>query len=141
MQKFEKHHDYLWSNGVFMREELAWGDFVYSDEHLHYTSEWLQKRIQNLDLRFNNLCVTVNTEPNEAISKVEVFPNPADGIVSVKHPRFAEAQPLALCDLTGKIILTQFLGSETSTVNITHLKPGCYYVKVGSQKPVKFIKR
>jgi hypothetical protein len=140
MKKFEKYHNYLKSNGVFMREELAWEDYQYSEEHLHYTSDWLQKRIQNLDLRFNNLCIPVNNEHEEDGTTTLIFPNPAEDIITIKSNKKAEAQSIILYDLTGKQLMKQANISETNTISVKHLKPGYYFIKVGTQNPVKLIK-
>ena len=52
--RFKENHDYLFQNGVYRREPIAWSAFYYSSSDFTYLSTWLNKRHDYLDQLFNS---------------------------------------------------------------------------------------
>jgi len=76
----------------------------------------------------SNPIVITSAQNSLAISKFEVFPNPATGKVTVKTNCIGTIQIL---DLLGKVILTQ-PATGLDELNISKLATGVYTVKVGN---------
>lgn len=66
----------------------------------------------------------------EAFSKVKLYPNPSNGIVRIKTE---SAIDLMVIDITGKVVYTmKDVNSETS-IDLSSLQKGVYFVKMLSQ--------
>ena len=80
--------------------------------------------------------VTVDVSPctgiNElASNSISIYPNPSYGFVKIiLAPQFINKSSVAIYDALGKLIVTQELGSEVNSLNITELKNGMYIYKV-----------
>jgi hypothetical protein len=80
--------------------------------------------------------VTVDVSPCTGINELEsnlisIYPNPSFGFVKIiLTTQFVNNSSIAIYDALGKLILTQELGSEINTLNISELKNGMYTYKV-----------
>ncbi|WP_421753260.1 LamG-like jellyroll fold domain-containing protein [Croceimicrobium sp.] len=61
----------------------------------------------------------------------EVYPNPAQGPIQVSHPGIHEGR-LELISLGGKILLSQALKGEASTIDTEELEAGLYLLRLQS---------
>jgi hypothetical protein len=79
-------------------------------------------------------CLTASVAENTAENIVfSAFPNPASGLVTIKHNLQADGQ-LMITDITGKIVKNQRIvaGSANVQVDISDLRPGVYVYSLQS---------
>lgn len=67
-------------------------------------------------------------------SAIEMFPNPSNGLVSIRGIK--EATEITVFDLLGHVILKQNAGSGTSTLDLRSFPQGFYSVELKSEKAV-----
>jgi hypothetical protein len=67
-----------------------------------------------------------------------VFPNPASDIISVKINPLLLGQNYKITDQLGRLILTDKLQSEITSVNINELPFGIYFFTIGENKMQSF---
>ena len=58
-----------------------------------------------------------------------VYPNPVRGLLRLRLPNYLPASQLTLHDLQGRVVMQQKL-SGSQTIDVTHLPPGLYTVKL-----------
>ncbi len=64
------------------------------------------------------------------ISKIEVYPNPADNIVNIKVDATILNADYSICDISGQTLLFGRIHSDNHKVNITNLSKGVYFLVV-----------
>jgi hypothetical protein len=80
----------------------------------------------------------LNIQQNSDLSGVEMFPNPANGVVNFKSGKNAEITFVEIFDIYGKLVLAKdFTSSSDYSMNIQDLKSGIYSVKISS--PASFV--
>ena len=65
----------------------------------------------------------------------KIYPNPATQKVSIKVPEYFDGK--ATCTirtLDGRTVNSQELTSRTSTIDISHLQPGAYFITIADEK-------
>lgn len=75
---------------------------------------------------------TTDVQQKQAL-KMEVFPNPATGLLYIKLDESAHA---VLADISGKVILEQDLVAGQQSLAIPGVSPGIYLLKVQSDKGI-----
>jgi hypothetical protein len=65
--------------------------------------------------------------PSVFADKLAIFPNPAENVIKieVENTEFKEGN-LSIYDMSGRLLMTQFIGSKTSLINVNHLNAGEY---------------
>jgi hypothetical protein len=63
-----------------------------------------------------------------------VYPNPASDIISVKINPLLLGQNYKIIDQVGRIVLTDKLQSEITSININELPIGIYFLTIGENK-------
>lgn len=125
---FAQEHARLSGNWAYVREALAWPEFVHDPAQLAYLEAWLQARLAYLDTRFNAPC-----EPSaiaEAGTPVfGLFPNPANTHVTVLTTEPAAAR-IRLTDAIGRNVLQQTLYGPRNEMDVSMLAPGLYQATV-----------
>jgi len=81
----------------------------------------------------------------EVINKISIVPNPAGGIINVKHPKVGINATLLITCTNGKSLIHQSVlkGTTNTSVDIHQLTSGLYYLSIydnGKQYSVSFIK-
>jgi hypothetical protein len=81
----------------------------------------------------------VSSDPSQAIS---LFPNPAHGSIQLKCKPPNLGLTYTLLDNMGKSVLSETIISEITTLDVTHLASGMYFVIVENESfpKQKFIK-
>ncbi|CAN5435711.1 hypothetical protein BH10BAC1_BH10BAC1_13980 [soil metagenome] len=64
-------------------------------------------------------------------TQISVFPNPTTGIVNIKTP-FSEKTTIEIVNILGKKMLQTTLSSSDSTLNLSHLPKGIYFLQATS---------
>lgn len=74
--------------------------------------------------------------------EVTVFPNPASDIITLEITGFENntKRSLTIYNNIGQTVTTQAINSNRTTINISHLKPGIYFVK-WADRHARFVKK
>ncbi|MCB0579611.1 MAG: zinc-dependent metalloprotease [Phaeodactylibacter sp.] len=72
--------------------------------------------------------------------KVGIFPNPAKERLTVAHAGFSEPQPVAITDMLGRMQYRGLMRSSREIVPLTNLPAGTYWLRVGEELPLPFVK-
>ena len=73
---------------------------------------------------------------------IDLYPNPATDVINVVG--ILDSTTASIIDIQGKIVLSTVINSSHSTINITTISKGVYFLKVNGvdvQKTITFIKR
>lgn len=68
-----------------------------------------------------------NTGVSELLNNVIVFPNPAENIVFISN---AKNSTVTITEISGRLLLSQFVDSNSEEIDITNLNSGLYIVSI-----------
>jgi len=94
----------------------------------------------------NNIAIPSSNEAiNKPVQSVTIFPNPSSSIINMIPVNGYDLNnnTVHILDATGKILINQKVFSSNKSINISSLKSGVYFLKIGSgtdQKMIKLIK-
>lgn len=130
-ERINSAHDFLFDNGLYDKEESAW-EYVYSESDLDYLFNWLEKRIDFLDVYFGDITAVDNIEYAESFG---VFPNPTFDFISIKgdHNKNDEVK---IINLLGEQIASYRNIDSGDQINVSNLNSGMYILDAGSNKTV-----
>ena len=123
-------HQYAQANG--MNEALL--DFV-NEDHVPWNSndtKMTQVINFNRDFLYNIVCVLADVDEQNMTESLQVFPNPANDLVTVQVSGFAGEINIRITDLTGKIVISQTQIVSEGQFNITTdgLSAGMYSLEL-----------
>lgn len=84
--------------------------------------------------------------PTEEVITVEVsvkvFPNPAASIINIEFSEFADVNnvPAVLINAQGVVVKKVIVNNKKTSVSVSNLIPGIYFLRVGSGKSMKVLK-
>jgi hypothetical protein len=73
-------------------------------------------------------------------ANVKVYPNPASELLQLKVDAQNIGANYQIIDDLGRIVATGTIVDTTTEVVVSSLKTGLYFLKIGEQTPVKFMK-
>ena len=82
---------------------------------------------------------TLSVDPFST-SSVKIYPNPASDFLQLEVAAENIGTAYQIFDDLGRIVATGTMVDTTTEVSVSSLKTGLYFVKIGEQKPLKFIK-
>jgi hypothetical protein len=98
-----------------------------------------------MQLGLPNLYVTEDTNyvPVSVVDKytppaINIYPNPATTVLTVSSP--ANITHISISNLTGQEVYHSDYNSEAIKVDISTLRPGCYFIKINGTEARKFTK-
>ena len=95
-------------------------------------------RLKMVDLDGRHQFSSISRISNDAQGvKLSLYPNPAVDIITILSDRSGES---VITNNTGQSIQRLWLFNGSQSVNISHLKPGMYFLKSGG-KVISFIKK
>lgn len=130
---FRQNHDYLYHNGAYNREQLAWPDYEYSSDHLDYISQWIDNRLNYLDVLFTQPCLSLAVAEIEMnANNYDVFPNPAKQNVSVISK---EGLPFSiqLYNNLGQLVKEQEMSTGSMQLSLDQINSGIYFLKISDE--------
>ena len=80
-----------------------------------------------------HLTITVGIDDHDLAGSVKVFPNPANSMLNVQWAMGNEAATIELLDVTGKLLRTISATGETTSINVSSLADGMYFVRVTTE--------
>ena len=87
---------------------------------------------------------TLGTPDFEFSNYFTLYPNPVSDVLTIKTKQDAEIQSLEVYDILGQLVIAVPNAKAVSTVDVSRLTTGSYFIKVKSNKGssgVKFIKK
>lgn len=132
MGLFNGSHDLLLRNGVYTREEMAWSGFQYTAEELVYMSNWLQNRLEFLDVAFSKNCESMSI--NDAFAKAEkpnLYPNPTQDVIYFDWNGMEDFN-LSVYNTAGKLVFKEQINGVKKEVSLKGLGSGVYMVVLDS---------
>ncbi|HNW69737.1 MAG TPA: T9SS type A sorting domain-containing protein [Bacteroidales bacterium] len=119
---------YYFTNEYFSRFKI-----IGSEQKLHLfdLSPYLSNYLNNQ---------SANTTEVTADNSIMIYPNPAKDILSVTLNKAVSEKNYSIADISGKIILSGFLQNDSSNINIRKLKKGTYFLKIGPDHVITWVK-
>jgi len=124
------HHNNLYNNGVYSREEMAWPDYSYNSDAVNYMSNWIEHRIGILDELFANLCNIQNNPAKRNTPECLLFPNPSTGALGIVHKHFGERAEFTIRDHFGRMLKHGQLHRHTTHLNFSDIPAGMYHITI-----------
>ncbi|MDR0798211.1 MAG: CotH kinase family protein [Dysgonamonadaceae bacterium] len=115
---FYENYNYLLQNGVYAREQMAWTSYSYNVQDLSYMSDWITKRINYLDRKFNEGTDIKTIQESSSYTDVDVrVYNMSGQIVKFVHLDFVEKDLLlSKLSLPAGIYIVQIQNSNLCEV-------------------------
>lgn len=85
----------------------------------------------------------LSTDENDIVSNITLFPNPAQNEITISRKGDLQINSAQIIDIAGRVVNSFIVENLTTTVNISELKLGVYFLKVegqSSSQSLKFIK-
>ena len=131
----EKNYRYLKRNGVYQREQLAWPTFDGNLTDLSDLNQWLNNRLIQLDLLFEEDCIPViNFDPKDTYSfqqEILVYPTPTTDLLYIDYKNKKEVVG-RLFNATGALILDFPIKYGHQTKDLSHLEQGLYLLYINN---------
>jgi hypothetical protein len=74
-------------------------------------------------------CATAINNVNGAVPSLNIYPNPANGKVTVSFDSYQKGDQLLIANTLGQVLLQQAITSKVNTIALDHLAKGIYYVR------------
>jgi hypothetical protein len=87
---------------------------------------------------------TLGTQDFEFLNYFTVFPNPANEVLNITNAKNIEVQSIAVYDVLGQLVIAIPNAKSVSTIDVSNLRTGNYFIKIKSDKgnsSTKFIKK
>ncbi len=123
---------HLYQNDIYNKEALVWTKYEFKPSYLNEIRNWLDERIEYLDIFFKNLCSGSTGTENQLTSyTLKVYPNPAKYIITIElNEQASKTESMfELFNLKGQKIIHGSFTSETK-VDLNNLSSGMYILKV-----------
>jgi hypothetical protein len=96
------------------------------------------------DLKDYEITVSTTNNVNSVMSKsFSVYPNPMNEIANISLSN-GKIQEITICDMTGKVLISEKYNSSKKQINISNLMNGMYTIKIQSESKIyttKVLKR
>ncbi len=80
-----------------------------------------------------------NISEDANFSKIKIYPNPAAEEVTIEYPALEKAERVYLLNTSGIIIKEQAAEKEKSSLRISEIPAGIYFIRIDSGKPHKVV--
>jgi hypothetical protein len=115
-------------------ESMSWGDIIKNDPNGFAV-------IDDLELVYDIL-TSVNDEFNE--SDVMAFPNPTDGLISLKINKTTTNAYIRLFDIVGNMLIERQAEGDMTQLDLKNFTPGIYFLHIRhdmNEKTIKIVKQ
>lgn len=134
MALFQSSHDAILNNGGYEREEMAWPEYTYNPEELTYMNNWLQARMDYLDVEFDKSCLPLSTNDlSEQLLAPKLFPNPTNDIVNFDLKQGDEFE-VSVFNTAGQLVIQDKLSGNKKNISLNRLGKGTYLIVLKSDK-------
>jgi spore coat protein H len=126
--KIKTNNDYLLTNNVYEREQLAWPAYHYDTAQLMYPATWLTSRLAYLDNAYRPTATALGTASAHAEATLQLYPNPASDYLNVELK--AGPAQLTIQDVSGHTVLQASLAAGASRLALSKLPKGLYVATI-----------
>lgn len=131
---FNTQFNYLKLNGIYERDFKVWQDCeIFDYNSIEYTIEWLQNRLNYLDIVFNNQEMLTNIHEHKLIEKTgfKIYPNPASNFIYFKGTKENyTVEKISIFNFLGQTSILNSVSENKGRINISNLKNGVYLIVV-----------
>jgi aminopeptidase YwaD len=88
----------------------------------------------NRDFLYNIVCVLADVDAQNMLQAANIFPNPADDMVTIQLPGFSGELTIRVTDLAGKTVYSQVstITDGQVSLNTENLSAGMYALEIRS---------
>ncbi|MBK9256515.1 MAG: CotH kinase family protein [Saprospiraceae bacterium] len=133
LNMFVANQELLIKNGIYERESLTWPDYAVDSEGIDYISDWIKKRLDFLDVKFNETCTPVSVTDESGLINPTIFPNPTNDLIYFDKTHFSDFNVIVSNKL-GKVVLHRKITNEDKSLSLKHLENGIYFINVGAEE-------
>ena len=134
MELIRAQYEALVELGAYEIEHEVWPEFEVDASELDYIAEWLEARLNWLDVEINSACGTWGEDEMADNGGVEVFPNPAKDRLFVRFAEpVTEAVSVRLYDMTGRLAYATTALDQVFSIPTQTLSNGIYTLLVYHQ--------
>jgi len=135
MSIFNSNHNFLESNGLYNRENLAWSDYTYNNGDLTYLSNWITSRLASLDIKFTEDCIPLSINENNIKSRmVIIYPNPTNDLIYINSKMFHDYK-VSIYNNLGQVVLQEFFKNQYNiSISLGNFKNGIYFIKFENEE-------
>jgi hypothetical protein len=123
------HASYLWSNGANTQTIAVSVSGTYSVFVPKGQGGFIAS--QGYDLNMSNPCVLSAIKEQSEEKDLLIYPNPVEDILNIACN--AAIAQVKVYDVFGKIHYSCAIAEASAQINLSHLQPGLYFVKINSQ--------
>lgn len=135
MSLFISNHNYLETNGIYSRENLAWTNYNYNNLDLDYMSSWITNRLAYLDAKLTDDCIPLSTEESIINSRFfTIYPNPTTDLIYLKSNEEFNDMNIYIYNILGQIVLQDIFSPSNNSISLQNLKRGIYFIKLENEK-------
>jgi spore coat protein CotH len=132
---FQKNFDYLYNNGVYEREKMAWTAFQLDEieDQFDYMGNWIRRRLNFLDERFE-YDPTWQPPVEESVTSVKkddvkLYPNPVSDDLYIESGAYNDLN-IRIYNSNGQLVLSSPIGKGENKLSVKGLKNGVYLVRI-----------
>lgn len=126
--RFQYAYDLLKANNVYTRETLVYPNYPFDQESFDYIVDWIQNRMDFLDIYFDYQPVSVKQAPMKR--KLLIYPNPVRHSFHILYDDKIQNQPFQIYNTSGKVVKSGIYTGEA--LSISDLSAGFYVLHVGA---------
>ena len=134
MELIQAQYDALVELGAYVIEHEVWPEFEVNPSEIDYIADWIEARLNWLDVEINSACGTWGENEIAESNGVEVFPNPAMDRLFV---RFAEPISEEVCvrmyDMTGRMVYSSMGSEQVLSISTESFSNGIYTLLIHHQ--------
>ena len=128
MEMIQAQYQALVDCGAYEMEHEVWPEYTVDATDLNEIADWLDARLAWLDTEINSACGTWSTD-EEVASMVEIFPNPAKDLITVRFADAGEAF-IRIYDMTGRMVFTTMSSAQAVTLPVQGWSRGLYTILI-----------
>lgn len=116
-------YNFFQDNKVYEREFLVYSNYSFDNQSLEYTLNWLENRLEYLDIYFGNI-LSINSITTS--NNFSIYPNPAINKIHINSIKELDDKNYKIFNCLGQLVSNGTI--ENKQIKIERLDKGIYYV-------------
>lgn len=116
-------YNFFQDNKVYEREFLVYPNYSFDNQSLEYTLNWLENRLEYLDIYFGNI-LSINSITTS--NNFSIYPNPAINKIHINSIKEIDDKNYKIFNCLGQLVSNGTI--ENKQIKIERLDKGIYYV-------------
>lgn len=131
----EQNYQLLHQNNIYPLEAEKWEEYTFKPEYLQLMKDWIDLRIDYLDIQFSQPCISTSVPQNFSELEVSIYPNPTQNIVniSIRSDYATSDSKMEVFSINGQHILTSYFQSQIQ-FNTDQWAKGLYLIHISNNK-------